>query len=316
MPAIFGKAPGKVILFGEHAVVYNRPAIAVPINDVNAKVTVVANPRLSPGQVNVYAPDIGLEATVGNLPENDPIAKAIQLTKEATKIKMIPACNLRITSTIPVASGLGSGAAVTVAIMRALSDFIGEPLSDSQISALTYEVEKIHHGTPSGIDNTVITFNKPVYFVKGQPVVLLKLKSTFTLVIGDTGDRSPTKVAVGDVRKAWERMPQRYESFFDQIGAIAKNAREALETGEWVRLGKLMDANHTLLQKLNVSSAKLDRLVAVARDAGALGAKLSGGGRGGNMIALVPQEAAKSVAESLREEGAAHTLVTQVGERI
>ena len=316
MPAISGSVPGKVILFGEHAVVYGRPAIAVPINNVRVRAVVMASPKLPHGQVYVQAPDISLESAIDELSGDDPIAKAIQLTKEALNLEWLPACTLRITSTIPIASGLGSGAAVTVAVIRALSGFVGEPLSDEQISNLAFEVEKIHHGTPSGIDNTVIAFNKPVYFIKGQAMELLDLPANLLLVIGDTGVPSPTKITVGDVRKAWKASPQRYEMLFDRIGGIAEQARDALSAGDLTTLGELMDANHALLQELNVSSPELDRLVEAAKKAGALGAKLSGGGRGGNMIALATSDTAEAVADALQKAGATRTIVSKAGGEI
>ena len=303
MPAISGSVPGKVILFGEHAVVYGRPAIAVPINNVRVRAVVMASPKLPHGQVYVQAPDISLESAIDELSGDDPIAKAIQLTKEALNLEWLPACTLRITSTIPIASGLGSGAAVTVAVIRALSGFVGEPLSDEQISNLA-------------IDNTVIAFNKPVYFIKGQAMELLDLPANLLLVIGDTGVPSPTKITVGDVRKAWKASPQRYEMLFDRIGGIAEQARDALSAGDLTTLGELMDANHALLQELNVSSPELDRLVEAAKKAGALGAKLSGGGRGGNMIALATSDTAEAVADALQKAGATRTIVSKAGGEI
>jgi mevalonate kinase len=313
MPAFSASAPGKIILFGEHAVVYGRPAVAVPVTEVAAKVTVNANPRGEPGAVVIQAPDIGLEAMLDDLPSEHPLGLAVRECASALKVKHIPACSLRIKSTIPVAAGLGSGAAVSVAILRALSAYLGHPLSDEQVCALAFEVEKLYHGTPSGIDNTVITYARPVYFVKGKPIQRLQVKSPFTIVIGDTGIASPTSATVGEVRKAWQKSKDQYEAFFDSTGAIADSARQAIEAGGIELLGPLMDANHGLLRKLGVSCPELEALVLAARKAGALGAKLSGGGRGGNMIALVTAKNADKVAGALRDAGAVRTIVTQVG---
>jgi mevalonate kinase len=134
----------------------------------------------------------------------------------------------------------------------------------------------------------------------------------FTIVIGDTGISAPTKESVGDVRKLWEADPQKWEDVFDRAGEIAEEARKTIEGGRWEMFGELMNKNHALLQELTVSSPQLDQLVQAARNAGALGAKLSGGGRGGNMIALVEPERAESVASSLKAAGAKNTIVTQV----
>jgi mevalonate kinase len=312
MPAISASAPAKVILFGEHAVVYGQPAIAVPVTQVKAKAIVTANPRGVPGKVRVQAPDVGLESTLDELEPAHPLAVAIQAVASSLKVKRIPACTVKITSTIPVAAGMGSGAAVSVAVIRALSAFLGHPLPDEKVSALAFEVEKIHHGTPSGIDNTVVTCARPVYFVKGKLIEILQVGRSFTLVIGDTGVASSTAAAVGEVRKAWQADQTQYEAYFDSIGAMTQSARRAIESGSVELLGPLMDANHGVLRKIGVSSAELDTLIAAARRAGAWGAKLSGGGRGGNMIALVPPARAEAIAKTLQAAGAVRTIIAEI----
>jgi mevalonate kinase len=211
-----------------------------------------------------------------------------------------------------MAAGLGSGAAASVAVIRALSAFLGHPLSDEQVNKLAYESEKLYHGTPSGIDNNVITYARPVYFVKGRAIKTFRVGAAFTLVIGDTGINAPTKESVGDVRKLWKADQPRWEKIFDRVGEIVWDARQAIERGDCLELGKLMDANHSLLQELTVSSEELDCLVVAARKAGAIGAKLSGGGRGGNMIALVLKENAPALAEALLSAGAKRTITTTV----
>jgi mevalonate kinase len=312
MPAISASAPGKVILFGEHAVVYGFPAIAVPVSQVRARAMITANPGARPGQVQIDAPGIDLSARLDELSDDHPIAVAVRGVQSELGLDHIPACSLRISSQIPVASGLGSSAAVTVAILRALSTFIGYPLENQRVSELAFEVEKLHHGTPSGIDNSVITFEKPVFFTKGETLRTFRVANPFTILIGDTGLSSPTRDTVGDVRKAWEKDPYTSERLFEAIGRIARAARQAIESGHTEALGPLMDENHASLQELGVSSVELDRLVSAARSAGALGAKLSGGGRGGNMIALVTLEIAPRVAQALREAGAVRTLSTEI----
>jgi mevalonate kinase len=312
MPAFTATAPGKIILFGEHAVVYGRPAIAAPVTQVRARAVINPELRRPSGYVRIQAPDIHLDADLEELPGEHPLARAVMEVLAELKIPRLPACTLRITSSIPVASGLGSGAAVSVAVIRALSAFLGMPLPLERVSALAYEVEKIHHGTPSGIDNTVITYGKPVYFVRGQPIQTLHPAVPFTIVIGDTGIASPTAIAVGDVRRGWSSDPQRYEAIFDEIGEISGQARATIQAGTPEVLGPLMDDNHLYLQDLGVSSLELDRLVSAARQAGALGAKLSGGGRGGNMIALAEPVTAQVVASALLNAGAQRTIVTEV----
>jgi mevalonate kinase len=224
---------------------------------------------------------------------------------------------VRITSTIPVAAGLGSGAAVAIAIIRALSEFLGKPLPDERVSALAYEVDKLHHGTPSGIDNTVITYAMPVYFERADRgdvnrVETFSVGTPFTIVIGDTGILSPTSIVVGDVRRSWHEEPQRFNDLFKRVGRIVRSARRAIEKGEIKSLGLLMNENQELLDEMGVSSEELDRLIRTARITGAKGAKLSGGGRGGNMIALVAKEMVEHVSQALLDAGATNTIVTEV----
>ena len=315
MPAISASAPGKIILFGEHAVVYSQPAIAAPVMQVRAKAILTADPRGKPGSVSLQAPGIGLEAELHTLPQRHPLRAAVEATLRRLAVTHVPACNIRITSTIPVAAGLGSGAAVSVALARGISAFLGKPLPDEIVSAIAYEVEEIHHGTPSGIDNTVITYGMPVFFVRGEPIEQLRVPEPFTIVIGDSGVRSPTAIAVGDVRQRWEADRLGYERIFQAIGEIARSARAAIEQGKPQELGGLMAANHAYLQQIGVSSAQLDGLVVAALNAGALGAKLSGGGRGGNMIALAPAGGGAKIAQALQEAGATRTIITEVKQR-
>ena len=306
---IISSAPGKIILFGEHAVVYGRPALAVPVTQVHADVEVADSDR--PG-IWINAPDINLHAELNTLPSDHPIAAVIHNFLFISRVSPFPNLKAKITSTIPVASGLGSGAAVTVALTRALSSYLDFPMPDEEINLFAYEIEKLHHGTPSGVDNTVVTFAKPVYFVKGQPIETFHAGNPFTIVIGNTGISAPTKESVGDVRKLWEADKARWEGVFDQVGETAKQARSAIESGKWKELGTLMKRNHILLQEMTVSSPELDALVSAAIKAGALGAKMSGGGRGGNMIALVEESQAETVIKSLMAIGARNTIMTQV----
>jgi len=319
MPAISASAPGKVILFGEHAVVYGRPALAVPIFEVQAKAIVMADPRATPGTVRIQAPGIDLDAPLAELPDQDPIAVAIKNVLATLNISRAPAFTLRITSTIPIAAGLGSGAAVSVAVIRALSTFLGSPLVAEQVSALAYEVEKIHHGTPSGIDNTVITYGKPVYFKRHNSdrvtLEVFGIRRPFRLVIADSGIPSPTAEVVAEVRQRWQVAKPAYERLFDEIGAIVEAARQAIEKGYVERLGALMNENQRLLDEMGVSSPQLERLICAARQAGASGAKLSGAGRGGNMIALVSDETAEVVMQALQQAGARRIILTTVSQR-
>jgi mevalonate kinase len=302
-------APGKIILFGEHAVVYGRPALAVPVSQVRAEVEISET-----GSAGIWidAPDVNLHTELNRLPSDHPLAAVIHNLFFLARVSPFPNLNIKITSTIPVASGLGSGTAVTVALTRALSAHLLHAMADEEVSAFTYEIEKLHHGTPSGIDNTVVTYAKPVYFIKGQPIETFEVRQPFTIVIADTGIRAPTRESVGAVRKLWEVNQARWENVFDEIADISFSARHVIREG-WIKmLGALMDENHAYLQEMTVSSPELDRLVSAARRAGALGAKMSGGGRGGNMIALVEEGTASRVARALMTADAKQTIITQV----
>lgn len=314
MPAITKSAPGKIILLGEHSVVYGRPAIAVPVEQVRARTIVIPEPRAKSGSIRVDAPDINLNCDLLDLPDDHPLRFVVSLVSKTSGVHRIPACTIRITSSIPLASGMGSGAAVTVSLIRAISGFIGYPITDDAVNELTFEVEKLFHGTPSGIDNTVITYARPIYYQMGLAIELLEIRESTPIIIGDTGISSPTAIAVGDLRQAWQSDSIPYERLFDQVGELVKQARSYLEDGDFRRLGYVMSENHAHLQQMGVSSGELDHLVNAAMKAGALGAKLSGGGRGGNMIALVSEDTIDSVAERLRSEGAANVIVTWLHE--
>jgi mevalonate kinase len=310
MPVIFGKAPGKIILFGEHAVVYGQPAIAIPVLDVNATARVTPILNTEAGKVRVQASDIGLDELLKDLPEDDPLGAAIRATLNEITPAHTPAFEIQIDSNIPISAGMGSGAAVTVAIIRALSAFLGRPLSNERISELAFEVEKLHHGTPSGIDNTVVTFQKPVFFQRDEPIRTLSISRPTHWVIADTGEKTPTRETVGAVRALYEGSPETYEEIFAEIGSIVHVARQALSAGDLPFLGQLLEKNQQFLQDLQVSDPALEKLIKAARDAGAVGTKLSGGGRGGNIIALVPPERSSQVQEALLEAGAVRTMPT------
>ncbi|MFW5696216.1 MAG: mevalonate kinase [Phototrophicaceae bacterium] len=306
-------APAKIILFGEHAVVYGQPAIAVPVSALRASAQVT--PAAAGSGLRIEAADV--DAVLPVELDSDAIDNALAVTARMVLRQLDakpPDAIIRLTSTIPMASGLGSGAAVSAAVARAVCAAVDQPVADAQLNAIVYEIEKMYHGTPSGIDNTVIVYEQPVYFVRGKPIKTLHIGQPLTFIIGDTGQSALTKITVGDVRRLYEQDPERIQPVLDAIGTIVRQARQAIAGGDTAALGPLMQANHAHLRTLTVSSPQLDQLVQAALDAGAVGAKLSGGGRGGNMIALVADPSqAQAVADALRQAGAVRTIITHVG---
>jgi mevalonate kinase len=301
-------ASAKIILVGEHAVVYGQPAIAVPVSDLRAFASVEANDS---GVLRIVSAELDIPVNIDTEAVDNALALTARLVLTTLKAAP-PSATVYIRSDIPVASGLGSGAAVSTALARALCAALDAEMDEATLNSLIYEVEKIHHGTPSGIDNTVIVYERPVYFVRGQAIETLTRATPFTLLIGDTGKSASTRTAVAGVREFFEREPETVQPMLDEVGTLVRSARAALEAGDLLALGALMTRNHVLLQQLTVSSPELDALVDAALEAGALGAKLSGGGRGGNMIALVTAEQVTQVTLALREAGAVRVFATEV----
>ncbi len=302
-------APGKIILFGEHSVVYGQPAIAVPVSQVRAKCTVREN---SAGKgILLNAPDIDRREYLSAAGDGDPLAQVVRHTLDTLGI-FAPNLEITVTSTIPIACGLGSGAAISAAIIRALGKFFRRPFAPQTVSNIAFEVEKIYHGTPSGIDNTVVAFAQPIFFIKGTPIERLTVGTPLTFIIGDTGIKSPTYKVVGDLRARRAENPAVYDPIFGKMGALARDARTAIESGDIFSVGKLMMENHAILRELGISHPMLETLVDAAIDAGALGAKLSGAGWGGNMIALTTPDSAAAIGAALASAGAERVIKTVV----
>ena len=312
MQVAVGRACGKAILCGEHAVVYGRPAIGVPLMNIYAEAQV----REGTGGVAIVAEDLDQAWMLEELKPDHPLAAIVRSTLRALNEETAANFLLTLHSTIPIARGLGSGTAISTAIVRALASFYGANLSHALVSALVFETEKLYHGNPSGVDNAIIAYEQPMYFVKAQASLRLKVARELHLLVGDTGVASETKVAVGAVRAAWEREPQRHESIFDEIGALVSQARDAIEFGHVEALGPLLNLNQDRLCALGVSTPMLDGLIAAARRSGASGAKLSGAGRGGCMIALVQPHTLQAVETALQQAGAQAVLHAEVRRQV
>lgn len=281
--AQLGKGFGKIILLGEHSVVYGRHAIACPI-----PLTMRALVEDVDHGVQLLIPRWGVEYELAKPPEQrrsfekaaGRILDELGLSNRGIRIEVFP--------DVPRGMGLGGSAALAVAIVRALDLHFKLGLNNEEVNRLAYLSEEVAHGSPSGIDNTLATFGKPLVYRKDNPpmVELLNIPQPMSLVVGMTGTQGLTAKTVGAVRAARERMPKAYEKIFDDIDSLALQAVTAIQENRLDSLGELMNINQGLLNALQVSTPELERLVNIARVAGALGAKLTGGGGGGAIVAL------------------------------
>jgi mevalonate kinase len=301
---------GKAILFNEHFVVYGVPAIVSAIGKYTiAKIEPFSGSELKLEDNRDATPKYKEEKLQQQKDSLNRILKAMNLESSKKGLKIELGGNLY------AASGIGASAASCVAIAKALSEHFNLNLSDDEINNIAYEGEKGYHGTPSGIDNTASTFGGLIWFEKGSNNVIqrMTLSSPIEIVIGNTGKVSDTAAAVAGVRARKEKNPDKYKEIFDRAKNIAFLARRAFKDEDYEEVGKLMNENHKLLQQIEVSSRELDFLVDVARENGALGAKLTGSGLGGNMIALTPgKELQERVANAIEKEGF-QVLATSIG---
>jgi mevalonate kinase len=273
-----GVACGKVILLGEHAVVYGVPAIAVGI-DRGARAT--ATP-LDTGPSRLVVG--GWSITVRPDDEHD-LARAFRALLEAAGGDASYA--VEVEADLPPGGGLGCSAAMGVAIARALDPAVREDALQARAMAW----ERVFHGNPSGIDAAVAARGGCVFFRKGEPLERVRVRGALHLCVGSTGVASSTKAMVEAVARLQARRPEIVAKSFEAVRSLVVNARLAVEAGDRFALGRLMDLNQMLLSGLFVSSPEIERLCALARDAGALGAKLTGAGGGGSVVALVPSAA-------------------------
>ncbi|HIC34771.1 MAG TPA: hydroxymethylglutaryl-CoA reductase, degradative [Gammaproteobacteria bacterium] len=291
-------ASGKIILLGEHAVVYGRPALAAPIPlAVEARVVDSADTVL-------LIPRWGIEQRVPPMSENPQgvtgilalLLERLDLASRALTIEAFP--------NVPRAMGLGGSSALAVAVIRALSDHFKLDLSNERVNELAFECERAAHGTPSGVDNTIATYGSTLLFENnGSPSFQeVRPAGSVSIAIGISGKESLTATTVAQVRKAWERQPERYERIFDQIGDLTRAGTEALQDGAYQELGELMNLCQGYLNALQVSTPELEELIHIARRRGAVGAKLTGGGGGGSVIALCP-DGADDVVDAMQNSG-------------
>jgi mevalonate kinase len=302
-------APGKAILFGEHSVVYRGPAVVLAID---RRVYISAEPR-GDELFFVEAPNLRSSGffdggrynpLVGGA-EGEKHLKPIWVAAKGAmeKIGRRMGISLSISSEIPVAVGLGSSAAATVATVAAIGELLEGGLRSEEISSIAFEAEKIVHGTPSGIDNTIATYGGVLVYEKGREVERLKSLGDVPFVIGNTGRSRSTGQQVGRVGELRERNMVVIDSILDTISRVAQLGRDALLEKDLRRVGELMNINHGLLWAIGVSNPELDRLVNAALNAGALGAKLTGAGGGGCMISLSTAKRLDAVSGAIERSG-------------
>ncbi|WIE71501.1 mevalonate kinase [Curtobacterium sp. MCJR17_020] len=310
---------GKTILIGEHAVVYGAPALVLPVLD--ARVVATVSP-VSAGADEAAGTTVGhtLESTVHTGPlDLAPAAVMPTVTAVTATLRHFGVTDrhfhVRVDSEVPTARGMGSSAAVAAAVTAAVADALGETLDAETHHDLIQECERVAHGRPSGLDARGVVAAVPVWFEGGR-IEPVALGARFTFVVADTGVPGHTRQAVAAVRERHDQDPAAVDGVIHRIGELARQARGTLEAGDAQGLGVTMDAAHDLLSALDVSSADLDRLVDAARAAAALGAKLTGGGRGGCVLALATDDDhADRIAAALRGAGAAATWTTTIGAR-
>lgn len=301
---------GKAILFNEHFVVYGVPAIVSAIGKYTiAKVKSIDQAGWKLNDNRSATPNYKEDKIEQQRDSINRIIKKmdIDLSKKGIEITL--------DGTLYCASGIGASAASCVAIARALSDHYNMNLSDEEINEIAYEGEKAYHGNPSGIDNTASTFGGLIWFERGEENVMdrINIQTPVEIVMGNSGKVANTSAAVAGVRERKEKYPDKYDEIFARAENIAYLAKAALKEEDYQELGKLMNENHKLLQQIEVSSRELDFLVKLARDAGALGAKLTGGGLGGSIIALTPgKDLQEHVANAIEKEGF-QTVKTVIG---
>lgn len=292
---------GKIILFGEHSVVYDRRAIAasLPI-PIESKVS-----ESPDGKTRLLIPAWDLNHCLNELPAfSRTLDMAVAKLLELTGLQHKP-MTIEVTPHLTSGAGLGSSAAICVSILRSLSETYDLGLDDAQVCAHAFEAERIFHGNPSGLDNTISTYGGMMLFQKGEPPLIeqLSCRTTIPLVVALSGQPGDTKKTVAIVRERWQQNPAAYEFLFDAVDQVVGKAEQAIRENDLKTLGLLMTHNHGILRTLGVSTTHLDVLGDIARKHGALGAKLTGGGGGGAVIAVCAPERSDAIVQAIRGEG-------------
>lgn len=274
---------GKVILLGEHAVVYGAHALAASL-----PVAIQAKVQDSDNGVHVVVPRWGVETKLEpGIDRTHSLYASLERILDTLKLRE-KHIRLEIYPHLPRAMGLGGSAAIAVAVVRALDEHFQLGLSTAEVSSIAFESEKVAHGHTSGIDNTLAAYGGLILYRNDEPprVERLSPPNPIHVVIGLSGIESLTVRMVSQVREAWKRNPTLYDRIFHDIDAVVVQGGQAIKRGDWGQLGELMNINQGMLNALQVSTPELEDMVGIARRAGALGAKITGAGGGGSIVAL------------------------------
>jgi mevalonate kinase len=303
-------SPAKVILFGEHFVVAGNTAIAMAID----LPTVVTAEPVEGNQIQIRSEDLRMEASYA------PGGQLIQAHGSNANATLRPICEvvgfvlkrighsgqgikLSVKSSVPIGMGLGSSAATAVGAVAAITTLLGSSFSKEEIFHAAYSLEKMVHGHPSGVDQATVTYGGLIGYRSGEVNSTLQTIKPPLLIVGNTGKRRSTGEFVGRVTRLRETKPEEYAKIASKAQKISENAISALSNGQDESLGALMDENQRLLELVGVSSSELERLINAARTAGALGAKLTGGGGGGCMIAIGREATCGRIVGAIQQAG-------------
>ena len=307
-----GRGHGKVILLGEHSVVYGRPAISAGLGRGCTARAERGQPG-APDTLSVEPWGVTVVASKAEIePERELLRRGFLVVCEALDARWqslgraAPRPSVRVFASmeIPGGAGLGGSAALSVAVVRALDILLDTPQAPEAMVAASLAWERVFHGNPSGVDSAMAVHGGLARYVRGQALTHVRAGKPLTLVVANSGEHGSTKSTVASVARQHAKDPVKTEQIFDAITALVNNAQSALETGEHARLGQLMDLNQKLLNSLLLSTTKLEEMCQLARERGALGAKLTGGGGGGCMIALAADAASgEAIAQALSDAG-------------
>lgn len=300
---------GKIILTGEHSVVHGTHAVAAPIT-LKMKAKVWDHDK----GVRLLIPRWGVEQTIEfGADHKYSIYKSLEMILDHLDLRD-KGMNIEVFPEVPRAMGMGGSAALAVAIIRALNKHFELGLGDDDVRRLSFESEDIVHGGASGIDNTVSTYGNLIAFQKGTPpdMQTITLNESIPIVIGLSGVESMTSKMVKQVREQAEKYPKWYKQIFNQMDELAIASKAAIESRDLDELGMIMNMNHGFLNILGVSCPEVEELVEIARQNGALGAKLTGGGGGGAMIALCDSEKTQKTIQKEMHQAGYDALITEI----